>query len=223
MKRLWKTDKLVEKDKAMMYNGPVEMPQKYPPSYDLHGTTMEEQFKAGGIQVFNGGAAWPLDMEKTDIQIEDIAHALSMKVRFTGHCIEPYSVAQHSCHVCDLVPEEDKHEGLMHDAAEYVLPDLPSPVKGLPEVRAWFKPIEHQAEKAIAKRFNLRLPFPPSIKLADNGMVLFERSKILKPAKFPWMAWTVPGDPAFISDFEVWGWKRAKHEFLARAARLEIR
>jgi len=190
---------------------------------DVPDIVLEDQFKRGGIQVASGGAAWPLRMNLTDIAIEDIAHSLSMKVRYTGHCTEQYSIAQHSCHVCDLTPDEDKHEALMHDANEYVLPDVSAPVKSDPDFRAFWKPIEHQAERAIAKRFNLRWPWPPSVKYADNQMAWFEKSKIMLPPKYPWMKWTIPVVPMpDLPDFEVWDWRRAKHEFLARAGRLHI-
>lgn len=214
-------------------HGPADMPQQHPPKsyieyvepltksgYDMD---LEEKFKAGGIQVYNGGAAWPLDMDHTKIDLHDIAHALSMKVRFTGHCTEDYKIAQHCCHVHDLVPEEDRREALLHDASEYVLPDVASPLKHAPQIRAWFKPIEDSVERAIASRFGLRFPFPPSVKAADNGMVLFERTKILKPAAHPWMVWTVPGEPANIPNFTVWTWQRAKEEFLRRAYILGIK
>jgi len=175
----------------------------------------------GWIQTFSGDQAWPLEMQKTDIQIEDIAHSLAMKVRFTGHCTEQYSIAQHCVHVMSLVPEEDQHEALMHDASEYVLPDVATPLKKrLQEIKGF----EKDAEKVIAMRFNLRFPWPPSIKLADNAMVLFERSKIMNPPKYPdRMLWDIPGEPANIPNFEVWGWRKAKYEFLCAAARLEIR
>lgn len=224
--------------------GPADMPQEHPPietnvkplsyieyaepltaSCDTYGAggAMEDRFKKGGIQVYSGDAAWPLDMEATTIELEDIAHALSMKVRFTGHCTEDYKIAQHCCHVHDLVPKEDRREALMHDASEYVLPDVASPLKQMPEIRAWFKPLEKRVEEAIARRFDLRFPFPPSVKLADNAMVLFERTKILKPAKYKWMQWVVPGEAAEIPYFHVWSQATAKNEFLERAEALTIR
>lgn len=175
----------------------------------------------GWIQLFDGEQAWPLDLGRSpDLSIENIAHALAMKVRFTGHCTEQYSIAQHSVHVCDLVPEDDQREGLMHDAAEFVLPDVASPIKAS---LTGFKELEHETERVIAARFYLRWPWPPSVKSADNGMVLFERSKIMNPVKRPEMVWTVPGEPAVVPDFEVWPWQKAKYEFLARAYRLGIR
>ncbi len=234
-------------DDMLPNHGPADMPQRFPPPADngretfipfggepvdlngrdpyqyvadKHIDAMADKFKAGGIQVYSGGAAWPLDMAQTEIDIIDVAHALALKVRFTGHCTEDYKIAQHSCHVHDLVPVEDRREALLHDASEYVLPDVASPVK--PRLEG-FKALEKDVEMVIAKRFDLRFPFPPSIKMADNAMVLFERQKILKPAKYPWMVWTVPGEPANIPGFEVWSWHRAKFEFLTRAWDLGIR
>lgn len=193
--------------------GPSSMPQNYPPANHYDDPMM------GWIQVYNGDQAWPLDMERTKIDIEDIAHALSMKVRFTGHCTKPYSIAQHCVHVMELVPVEDRREALMHDAAEYVLPDVATPIKpALPG----FKALEKQVEAAIAKRFNLRFPNPPSIKMADNAMVLFERQRLMKPALHAHMVWTVPGEPAHIPYFKVWPWETAKAFFLFHADRLGL-
>jgi len=48
------------------------------------------------IQVHSGRQFWPLDPRAEEIDIGDIAHALSLVCRFTGHVKEFYSVAQHS-------------------------------------------------------------------------------------------------------------------------------
>lgn len=248
--RLWETDKALERPVSRTapgthYRNPhgVNMDDGYRPEPESnlpdflssyvtrerwaimsYEERMELQFKCGGIQVASGGAAWPLHMDFTSIDIEDIAHSLSMKVRYTGHSLADYKIAQHCCHVHDLVPEEDRHEALMHDAAEYVLPDVAAPVKHNPEFEAFFKPIEKQAERAIAHRFDLRFPFPPSVKYADNQMAWFEKDKIMAKPAWPWMVWTIPVvEPAVLPNFEVWDWKRAKYEFLTRARRLEIR
>src|SRR5690606_26960723 len=48
----------------------------------------------------------------SDIDIFDIAHSLSRQCRFSGHCVEFYSVAQHSLRVAELLPTELKMVGL---------------------------------------------------------------------------------------------------------------
>ena len=66
----------------------------------------------------------------------DIAHHLALTNRFNGATDTPYSVAQHSCMVADIMqgrkaPALMVFRGLLHDAHEAYVGDLISPVKGL--------------------------------------------------------------------------------------------
>jgi len=70
-----------------------------------------------------------IDIENTrpeDIDINDIAFALSHIPRFNGH-VGCYSVAQHSVHVAELAPNRLTVAALLHDAAETYIGDLASP------------------------------------------------------------------------------------------------
>lgn len=60
-----------------------------------------------------------------------IADSLSQINRFVGHSRFPYSVAQHSLHVSDLLKLDAKLEmmGLVHDVAETIVGDRSWPVK----------------------------------------------------------------------------------------------
>lgn len=58
---------------------------------------MAETYECGGwIETFTGRQFFPLEPDFEQVDIRDIAHALSMKCRYTGHVREFYSVAQHS-------------------------------------------------------------------------------------------------------------------------------
>lgn len=110
------------------------------------------------------------DPEGSEILIGDIAFSLAHLNRYTGHR-GTYSVAQHSATVSQIVPAELCLEGLLHDAAEFVLNDLSSPLKSLlPDYRA----LEERIMAVIAKRFNLVYPFPPEIKHADKVLLATE-------------------------------------------------
>jgi hypothetical protein len=96
--------------------------------------------------------------------VDVIAHALSNLCRFTGHCREFYSVAQHAVLVSHLVPLEFAYEALHHDDAEAFVGDVASPLKRLiPEYRA----IERQVEAEVLSRMGVRGELPPEVKRAD--------------------------------------------------------
>lgn len=64
--------------------------------------------------------------------ISDIAHSLGMLCRYNGHCKEFYSVADHAVMVAEIMEYleiGDPLEGLLHDATEAYLSDVPAPIK----------------------------------------------------------------------------------------------
>ena len=67
------------------------------------------------------------DYSKNIFKIADIAWALSNQCRWGGHTRTWFSVAEHSVRVSRRM-ERDKLCGLLHDASEYIYPDLPSPL-----------------------------------------------------------------------------------------------
>jgi uncharacterized protein len=73
-------------------------------------------------------------LEDPQFETQDIAHSLSMLCRYNGHCDEFYSVAEHSVLVSRLVAHmggspTEQLEGLLHDATEAYLSDVPAPFK----------------------------------------------------------------------------------------------
>jgi hypothetical protein len=125
-----------------------------------------------------------------DIDVRDIAHALSLTNRFGGHTNEPYSVAAHSCHVSRLVPQRWALHALLHDAAEAYLGDLVKPLKHLV---SGFAALEMEVDGAIAERFGLHWGAESflAVKRADNLALRTELQMF-----FPWMHSEATPDPS---------------------------
>jgi hypothetical protein len=83
------------------------------------------------IRTFSGKKFYPLNPEPDQIDIIDIAAGLSKAPRFCGQTTYTYSVAQHSIHVSSILGDKCKLAGLLHDAAEAYMADVPRPVKCL--------------------------------------------------------------------------------------------
>jgi hypothetical protein len=113
----------------------------------------------------------PFNPDPEAILIEDIAHALSHLCRWGGHCKTFYSVAHHSILVASLLPEEHKLAGLLHDATEAYMVDLPRPIKRrMPE----YGKAEDRLLEVIARKFGFPYPLPEAVTQADDKMLRVE-------------------------------------------------
>lgn len=122
-----------------------------------------------------------------DIDIGDIAHALSQLCRFGGHTREFYSVAQH-CHlVSTLVPGRLALYGLLHDAAEAYLGDVVHPLKRA--IGSVYTPLELRVELVIAHAFGLRtlsVADAAVVKRADLVALATERRDVMRTTSWTW-------------------------------------
>lgn len=123
------------------------------------------------IRTFTGKMVNPLQMSIDDIDINDIAHALSHISRFGGHTQNFLSVAQHSLYVCTHLSIQHKLAGLLHDAAEAYLLDLPTPVK---KQSPAYAEAENKLIQLIAKKYGFQYPFHPEIKDIDAMALEYE-------------------------------------------------
>jgi 5'-deoxynucleotidase YfbR-like HD superfamily hydrolase len=124
------------------------------------------------IQTLSGKKFDYLNSTADDVEIEDIATALSHICRFSGHLPEFYSVAQHSVLCSQLVPPEFAFEALLHDAAEAYCQDLPAPLKALlPD----YQRIETLVDELIRDKFNIGREMSSVVKYADLVMLATER------------------------------------------------
>ena len=126
-----------------------------------------------------------LNPSPMDIEIEDIAHGLSFVARWNGQTFGkfPYSVAEHSVFVEKLFfkinPQIDpkwRLAALLHDAPEYVIGDMISPVKS--SVGQGYSDMDERLTAAIHQRFGLPSKIPnvikKQIKRADTASAWLE-------------------------------------------------
>lgn len=141
--------------------------------------------KENSIQLYSGKYFSPLNPDINQIDIEDIAHSLSMQCRFTGHCTKFYSIAQHSVLVSRSSYKEDALYGLLHDASEAYLTDLSSPLKRTGQFENFIN-FEKRLQETIYKRFGLRGEVPTSVKVADLRLLATERRDLMKETIEDW-------------------------------------
>lgn len=129
-----------------------------------------------------------LDPDPDDIELEDIAHALSNLCRFTGHSRTFYSVAQHSVLVSKLVPEEHALAGLMHDAEEAYFGDMSSPLKRILDSPTFVAAVD-LIKSRIAEKFDYEYPFSKYVKEADIDAIIFERRDLTSESMPYWQSY----------------------------------
>ncbi len=112
-----------------------------------------------------------LDPTPVDIEIEDIAHGLAFVARWNGQTSGdwPYSVAEHSLLVEEIfsrlepaAPAKWRLAALLHDAPEYVIGDMISPVKAA--VGPGYGELDARLAAAVHLRFGLPAAIPQTVK-----------------------------------------------------------
>lgn len=162
----------------------------------------------------------PLQAEPGDIEIADIAHALSLLCRANGYVRHFYSVAQHSLNCA----AEAKARGLsadiqmaclLHDASEAYISDITRPVKrSLPA----YVEIEEALQRLIFEKYNLHhldTAGLAEVRRIDDCLLYYELLDLLKEEIFE-------EKPEIVSepDFEQRDFLAVKEAFLAEFHRL---
>lgn len=182
------------------------------------GTGFKDGFdpNSAWIQTYSGRRFNPTNPNPKSIVLQDIAHSLSMQCRFTGHCKSFYSVAQHSVYVSYICDSQDALWGLLHDASEAYLIDIPRPLKKSGKMDNYIE-FEKIMQKAICERFGLPENEPPSVKKADTMLLSTEARDLMQPHHPDWRQ---PIEPL---PFKIESWEPAKAEkmFLDRFLQLK--
>lgn len=149
----------------------------------------------------SGEKFFPFTPMANAMGIGEIAHGLAGKYRYAGLSPRWYTVAQHSVEVsCRFTDRVEALWGLLHDAAEAWLSDVPAPLKpflvfAIPRadggVRvASYKAIEDELLAAIAAKFGLPFPAPESVHAVDLREGARERRDLYDTAP----AWAPVGE-----------------------------
>lgn len=163
------------------------------------------------IMTYTGVHFYPLDTRPEEIAVEDIAHALACSNRFTGHTRVPYSIAHHSFLVSYYCSPKDALWGLLHDASEAYLHDIPRPLKGLPLMNH-YRILESNLMQDICDKFGLGYEQPESVTIADGRALATEGRDLMPDNDFDW---SVYGEP-FEQTIDPWNWKICEQRFLER-------
>jgi len=137
------------------------------------------------LETFTGGRFHPFDPDPSDVHIADIAGGLAHTCRFGGHCRSFYSVAQHSLFVASELEDQGPRlelYGLLHDAAEAYLGDLPRPVKR--EFDA-FEAAEARILDTVWSALDVESPSEAeweTVMAADDRLLAYEADALLENA-----------------------------------------
>lgn len=155
------------------------------------------------IETHSGKRMYFLEPTIDMIDIKDIAHSLSLQCRFSGHTSKFYSVAEHSIRVAQHLAHRNQSasiilQGLLHDASEAYLLDVPSPVK---QCLTNYKDIESRLMKCIMEALGSSWPLGAAVKEMDS-IILKNEARQLLPSKGA--SWVDHYPTAFESYEKVW-------------------
>lgn len=165
------------------------------------------------------------------IGIDDIAHHLSQINRFTGACLRPYSVAEHSLLVVQILQQAGETSpyvlmaALLHDAHEAYTTDVSTPMKQVVG-QAWHD-IEAQVQHAVQRRFcvvTASAVWRNRIRDADLTALSTERAQLMPDTGPDWPCTHThpPADWVRLADREAMTWRDWRQAYLDAFAELEF-
>jgi uncharacterized protein len=171
-----------------------------------------------------------LDPSPLDVELDDIAHGLARVARWNGQTEGPhiFSVAQHSLlveaiagHLSPDLPSKARLTVLLHDAPEYVIGDIISPLKAV--IGDSYKVVEGRLLAAIHLHFGLPAEAPAAlarlIKQADRQAAFLEATRLAGFAREEAIRFFGRPEPlprAVAALLEPWPIARAQAGYLAR-------
>lgn len=175
------------------------------------------------IQTASGKALSLLKPRPHHFTWNDMCNHLAKTNRYVGATDVPYSVAQHSCLVCDNLPPELRTHGLLHDGHEAFLGDWSTPLKrALGAIDEWAADALFDLERrmVIAVHRKARITLPDNldgkdlveINTADQRALATEVRDLMATPPHDWVKPSLP----FPKVIKAWPWAKAADEFMDR-------
>ncbi len=131
----------------------------------------------------------PINPDNNLIEINDIAHALSLICRANGHVFHFYSVAQHAVNCAKLAksrnyPKRLQLICLLHDASEGYIADIIRPVKAHLQN---YLDIEDNLQSKIYEKYlgsNITTEEKAMLKAIDDDVLIHEMNNLMKSIPF---------------------------------------
>lgn len=187
------------------------------------------------VQTATGGRVDLNNPQAHQIDIADIAHALSRICRFGGATSRLYTVAEHSLLCCSIaevagMDVRTQMAVLLHDAPEAYMGDITRPVaRAIQDITGddpvWFLHTSLMAAIGAALGVQLRPEDLEAIEYCDNVALATERKWLLHP-RLDWVPEMEPlprsrlvlHDPAEASAAFLWEYQRLRQKITVRAA-----
>lgn len=147
------------------------------------------------IETYSGKKFYFLNPTEDMVDIRDIARSLSLQCRFLGHISRFYSVAEHSINVGRECFEQSLRDnpcngsayfglyGLLHDASEAYLMDIPSPIK---QHLSNYHELEAKVMKVILSKFGIT-SWDRYVEVADKVCLKNEARQLLPSKGDSWI------------------------------------
>ncbi len=134
------------------------------------------------------------DPHPNDVNIKDVAHALSQLCRFNGHTRDFYSVAQHSIMVADKLPPELQLQGLLHDAHKAYTGEPTRPLKDFFKWLDNLRPtimdlLEIRVRETVRAALGVPTVLDPEVAEVDRRMLMTEKDQLLSGLLWDWKPW----------------------------------
>jgi hypothetical protein len=146
---------------------------------------MAEWSGEGAVETYTGHRFDVFDPDPADVRLADIAAGLAHTCRFGGHPRRFYSVAEHSLHVSEELEGRGGDDprlgllGLLHDAGEAYVGDVPRPVKRRVE---GFEHIESAVLDAVWSGLDIAPPTAAEwerVMRDDDRLLAYEADELL--------------------------------------------